>query len=493
MKYILLICAFIVGSAQCLATGENSETTVPELHERTTFSFADLASVNPQSVEELNAAARDQIIRELGLKGDKRKQFEAIYKSYREALDRAIATASDAATQDEASQRRNLKTKLSNIAATARVKDEYVDKFAAVLTTEQIRQLYNAEGAIGTNIKRMAVSRSGNNLKIKGSGQMVTQDRGAAGSYTKIIAGYNLNVTVSPTANTIKITADDNAIDYIQVKNEDGVLSFKIDARSTEDVSVSVVVPASSALSQIEASGYSKVVSTMPLKGQSVKIVTSGGATVTADMDGTAANLNVSGYAKYSGSIRATDCTLNVSGGASAQIAVNCTNNCSLDVSGYGKLSGSIDAGTFKGSVSGGASLNSPVTANDFSLTTGGYGKFRGTMKTKQAVLKSTGGSSISGTFTCDSFIADATGYGKITLSGSSSAVKGQVSVTSGASFSAPELKVGTYSVIASSYGKASIYCTQTLKVNATSGGTVVYDGKAYCDVTSNNGNVRHK
>lgn len=54
---------------------------------------------------------------------------------------------------------RDFKTKLSNIAATAQVKRDYVDKFAAVLTAEQIRRLYNTEGEIGTNIKRAAVDR----------------------------------------------------------------------------------------------------------------------------------------------------------------------------------------------------------------------------------------------------------------------------------------------------------------------------------------------
>ncbi len=113
-------------------------------------------------------------MRELGLTSRQRKEFEPLYKAYREALDKAVNTP-DAGT-DEAAQRQGLKTKLSNIAATAQVKRDYVDKFAAVLTTEQIRRLYNTEGEIGTNIKRAAVDRRRNqNTRLKGSGRMVTQ------------------------------------------------------------------------------------------------------------------------------------------------------------------------------------------------------------------------------------------------------------------------------------------------------------------------------
>ena len=139
----------------------------------------------------------------------------------------------DAGT-DEAAQRQGLKTKLSNIAATAQVKRDYVDKFAAVLTAEQIRRLYNTEGEIGTNIKRAAVDRRRNqNTRLKGSGRMVTQDWGKAGDYTGISAAAFFDVTVSPTARTISVTADDNVIDYLVLERDGGTLKFRVNANNT--------------------------------------------------------------------------------------------------------------------------------------------------------------------------------------------------------------------------------------------------------------------
>lgn len=225
---------------------------------RAAIDAAETAAVANQSIEELNKAAREQVVRELGLTSRQRKEFEPLYKAYREALDKAINTP-DAGT-DEAAQRQGLKTKLSNIAATAQVKRDYVDKFAAVLTAEQIRRLYNTEGEIGTNIKRAAVDRRRNqNTRLKGSGRMVTQDWGKAGDYTGISAAAFFDVTVSPTARTISVTADDNVIDYLVLERDGGMLKFRVNANNTENISVSVVVPASAALRQISAGSYGKV------------------------------------------------------------------------------------------------------------------------------------------------------------------------------------------------------------------------------------------
>lgn len=258
-------------------------------------------------------------MRELGLTSRQRKEFEPLYKAYREALDKAVNTP-DAGT-DEAAQRQGLKTKLSNIAATAQVKRDYVDKFAAVLTAEQIRRLYNTEGEIGTNIKRAAVDRRRNqNTRLKGSGRMVTQDWGKAGDYTGISAAAFFDVTVSPTARTISVTADDNVIDYLVLERDGGTLKFRVNANNTENISVSVVVPASAALRQISAGSYGKVTCKLPLKGPSVAVSVSSYGSVIADIDtpGTA-QLNVSSYGKFSGSVRCNDCELRVSSYGSAQ------------------------------------------------------------------------------------------------------------------------------------------------------------------------------
>ncbi len=252
---------------------------------RAAIDAAETAAVANQSIEELNKAAREQVVRELGLTSRQRKEFEPLYKAYREALDKAVNTP--AAGTDEPHNGRGSKPSSRTSPPRRRSSCDYVDKFAAVLTAEQIRRLYNTEGEIGTNIKRAAVDRRRNqNTRLKGSGRMVTQDWGKAGDYTGISAAAFFDVTVSPTARTISVTADDNVIDYLVLERDGGMLKFRVNANNTENISVSVVVPQkSAALRQISAGSYGKVTCKLPLKGPSVAVSVSSYGSVIADID----------------------------------------------------------------------------------------------------------------------------------------------------------------------------------------------------------------
>ena len=437
--------------------------------------------------------AREQVVRELGLTSRQRKEFEPLYKAYREALDKAVNTP-DAGT-DEAAQRQGLKTKLSNIAATAQVKRDYVDKFAAVLTAEQIRRLYNTEGEIGTNIKRAAVDRRRNqNTRLKGSGRMVTQDWGKAGDYTGISAAAFFDVTVSPTARTISVTADDNVIDYLVLERDGGTLKFRVNANNTENISVSVVVPASAALRQISAGSYGKVTCKLPLKGPSVAVSVSSYGSVIADIDtpGTA-QLNVSSYGKFSGSVRCNDCELRVSSYGSAQAPVDCRNNCQVTVGSYAKFSNDIKASVLTLKISSGASVSSTLFSDALTLSVDSYAKFSGavTVNSRQAKLTVSSGGSFSGTFSGNSLEAEVGSYGKINLKGSAQVASAAVRVSSGAVFSAPELRVADYDLTVSNYAKADVWCSGTLRINASTAARITYDGP--CRVESLTDNIRRR
>lgn len=460
---------------------------------RAAIDAAETAAVASQSVEELNKAAREQVVRELGLTARQRKEFEPLYKAYREALDKAINTPAAASGTDEAAQRQGLKAKLSNIAATAQVKRDYVDKFAAVLTAEQIRRLYNTEGEIGTNIKRAAVDRRRNqNVRLKGSGRMVTQDWGKAGDYTGISAAAFFDVTVSPTARTISVTADDNVIDHLVLERDGGTLKFRVNANNTENISVSVIVPPSGALRQISAGSYGKVTCKLPLKGASVSVSVSSYGSVSADIDtpGTA-ELNVSSYGKFSGSVRCNDCNLRVSSYGSAQAPVDCRNNCEVSVGSYAKFSDDIKAPNLTIKVNSGASVNSTLASDALALSVDSYAKFSGAVNTRQAKLTVSSGGSFNGTFSGNSLEAEVGSYGKINLKGSAQVADAAVRVSSGAAFSAPELRVTDYDLTVSNYAKADVWCSGTLKINASTAAQITYDGP--CRVESVTNNIRRK
>ena len=419
-----------------------------------------------QSLEELNKAAREQIVRELGLSTRQRREFEPIYKAYREALDKAVDARAGASGADEATQKNSLKAKLSNIAATAQVKRDYVDKFAAVLTAEQIRRLYNTEGEIGTNIKRAAFDRSSRTRsgRLKGSGRMVTQDWGKAG--------------------------DDNVIDYLVLERDGGKLKFRVNANSTENISVSVTVPASASLREISAGSYGKVNCKMPLKGPSVSVSVSSYGSVSADIDTPgAAKLDVSSYGKFAGSVRCSDGELRISSYGSAQAPVECRNSCKLTVGSYAKFSNDIKASDLTVEVSSGASVGSTLTADALTMRIDSYAKFSGTVtvNARQAKLTVSSGGSFNGTFSGSSLEASVGSYGKIYLKGAAQVADATVRVSSGANFSAPELRVSDYDLTVSNYAKADVWCSGRLKINASTAAKVTYGGPCTVETVSDN------
>ncbi len=108
----------------------------------------------PQTPDEIRAAAREQVISSLNLSKETRRQFEPIYDEYRAALAKATRTANE--QLDEATPLNAMKVNLMNVAATAQVKLEYIDRFAEVLSSAQIHQLYNSEGSLAWTIRRVA-------------------------------------------------------------------------------------------------------------------------------------------------------------------------------------------------------------------------------------------------------------------------------------------------------------------------------------------------
>lgn len=458
---------------------------------RAAIDAAETAAIENQSLDELNKAAREQVVRELKLSSRQRKEFEPLYKAYREALDKAIDAQANTTATDEASQKRSLKAKLANIAATAQVKRDYVDKFAVVLTAEQIRQLYNTEGNIGTNIKRAAIDRSRAPKRLKGSARMVTQDLGKAGDYTAVSASSSFDITISPSAKTISVTANDNVIDYLSVEREGGKLKFRIDANNTENISIKVVLPASTALNSISASGFASVTNLLPMKGEHITVNVSSSASVKTDIEAETLHLDISGFGKFFGNIRSgkSDLTLSSSSRMSSQIV--CTGTCTFDVSGFAIFSGSIEAPVFNARLSSSCSVKAPVKASRLKLSASGFAKFSGAMDCQAAVLDVSSSASIRGKFAAASFTATVAGFGKIVLDGEAVVESAKVTASSSGNYYAQGLRVANYDITASGFAQVNVWCSNHLKISVTSSAKAIYDGP--CTVEALSENVRRR
>ena len=132
-------------------------------------------------------------------------------------------------------------------------------------------------------------------------------------------------------------------------------------------------------------------------------------------------------------------------------------------------------------------------TADALTMRIDSYAKFSGTVtvKTRPAKLTVSSGGSFSGTFSGNSLEAEVGSYGKINLKGSAQVASAAVRVSSGAVFSAPELRVADYDLTVSNYAKADVWCSGTLRINASTAARITYDGP--CRVESLTDNIRRR
>ena len=117
------------------------------------------------------------------------------------------------------------------------------------------------------------------------------------------------------------------------------------------------------------------------------------------------------------------------------------------------------------------------------------YAKFSGTVtvNARQAKLTVSSGGSFNGTFSSSSLEASVGSYGKIYLKGAAQVADATVRVSSGANFSAPELRVSDYDLTVSNYAKADVWCSGRLKINASTAAKVTYGGPCTVETVSDN------
>ena len=129
------------------------------------------------------------------------------------------------------------------------------------------------------------------------------------------------------------------------------------------------------------------------------------------------------------------------------------------------------------------------LTADALTMRIDSYAKFSGTVtvKTRPAKLTVSSGGSFNGTFSGSSLEASVGSYGKIYLKGAAQVADATVRVSSGANFSAPELRVSDYDLTVSNYAKADVWCSGRLKINASTAAKVTYGGPCTVETVSDN------
>lgn len=169
---------------------------------------------------------------------------------------------------------------------------------------------------------------------IKGSGNIVTKTIPAP-DFNSIEASHAVKVIVTDKVSDIRIDADDNLMDLVEVKSAGNTLVVRLsdEARSTSNIHVTVTVPYNEKLGSIHASGATQVTVEPTLTAPKVEIEASGASKVNANARTTECKVDCSGASKISMGVQADICKMECSGASKLEVT-GTAGDCKVDVSG---------------------------------------------------------------------------------------------------------------------------------------------------------------
>ncbi len=180
--------------------------------------------------------------------------------------------------------------------------------------------------------------------KIKGSGNIITRTIDAP-DFNSIDASRAVNVVIADNSSgKITIEADDNIMEYIVVKVNDGELDITFDKKvnNLTNITINVTVPDNGHINGLEASSAATIKCDHTLKSNNAKIDASSAATIEAI-------------------IEANTCEIEASSAATVKATVNAT-KCEAEASSASKIVLKGSADTFQADASSAAKIN----ASDF-------------------------------------------------------------------------------------------------------------------------------
>lgn len=121
--------------------------------------------------------------------------------------------------------------------------------------------------------------------EIEGSGNIVTEKRTINDSFDKVSASTGINVIVEQgTPTSIEVETDDNLMQYVITKVENGILIVKMEGTTNTMSSIDVRIRMNS-ITGLEASSGATIETKNTLKGSNVSIKSSSGSEVVAVLE----------------------------------------------------------------------------------------------------------------------------------------------------------------------------------------------------------------
>ncbi len=215
------------------------------------------------------------------------------------------------------------------------------------------------------------------NESIRPSGNVVTMNRDVEG-FSRIAVSHGLSASVTMgSEETLKVTADDNLLPYIETFVQGGTLFIQVQNHISFKGSPSIRVKVGAVnLTALSGSGGSDLELTPVVEADDFDLELSGGSMFEGNIAATdEVDVNISGGGSMSADISAQKLDMELSGGSRASLSGSAT-NVSLECSGGGNF-GSYDfaADNVTANLSGGSKAQMTVNVS-LNVTASGGSKF---------------------------------------------------------------------------------------------------------------------
>lgn len=269
--------------------------------------------------------------------------------------------------------------------------------------------------------------------QITGSGRIVTAERPTV-AFRQVQASRSVKVNLVPAGDKIRIEADDNLIDYVEIRAEGGQLTVTLssDLKTVRNPHVTVSIPADEQISGLSASSSASIISEMTLSSDKVK-------------------LRVSSCGSVIAAVKARSCDAVASSSGTLHLGINAVET-DFHASSCGKITAVVNASTVDTEASSSGTIKLTATASAIDAT--------------------------------------ASSSGTIKLSGTATEI--ETSCSSSGRIDAEKLTAERGEATASSSGHITVCTTEHLKARASSSGHIAYTGRgSITRTTSSGGSVR--
>ncbi len=193
---------------------------------------------------------------------------------------------------------------------------------------------------------------------LRGSGKLVTRTV-RVGKFDGVQVSRAIRAEiVEARAGEILVEADDNILDLVDVKVEEGMLKIGIDksVQNLSDHHVKVTIPYSERIGALKASSAAAIVCGKPLKARKVELKSSSAARIEATAEAARVEVKASSASRIEAGIKADECAFELS--SSAHVVADVTAaDCEIDLSSASKLELKGTAGTCDADLSSAATL----------------------------------------------------------------------------------------------------------------------------------------